>query len=159
MHLALKAGSFLALVALIPACGSSGGAVYQAPATQPGDDGWEVYVDAVALTPANAATVGVGHDTPEAAVMAFFASRMRGDDAWKRTIETPPSERMTRKLAKYEAWTFRSVKLDSRKRSGEGRYWITVEMTIEVRGKSDSGKDQAEAVLIDGKWWVRSVPT
>ena len=52
-----------------------------------------------------------GDASPEAAVMHFYASRMRGDKRWQEVIPTPPSERLKRQIAEYDAWRFLKVRL------------------------------------------------
>ncbi|MBW1812056.1 MAG: hypothetical protein JRJ87_27975 [Deltaproteobacteria bacterium] len=66
---------------------------------------------------------------------------------------------MKSKLEKMSAWTFKKVQLLKRKKISDSKFWIKIEMEIEVKGKTDGGKDEASVELIDGKWFVISPPT
>lgn len=57
------------------------------------------------------------------------------------------------------SWKYLSVTLLERKEHRPGRYWIKVDLRVEIHGKTDGGTDEAGAALIGGKWYVSDVPT
>lgn len=136
------------------------------PKTHPGDDGWERYVDAPTLTPTTAAGFTPGFDTPEGALLSFYASRMRGDDAWRSALaneKTPafgPGDlaRLERKLEKSKDWKYLEVRLVGKKSKDE-ELWIKIYMKVEIGGQLDGGEDEATLVFVDGRWYVFSIPT
>ena len=125
-----------------------------------GPDGWEPYVKPLTLKKDTARGVAPGHGSPEAAVVHFYASRIRGDDRYKEVL--PPgweqSGMLRRKLGKMSTWTFHEVTLLKRKKIDHG-YWIKLRMTIGYRGRTKTGTDEASVNRINGKWYVTRPPT
>jgi hypothetical protein len=136
------------------------------PKTEPGADGWERYVDVPTLTPATAAGFTPGFDTPEGALLSFYASRMRGDDAWRSALadEKNPAfgpgdlARLNRKLDNSRDWKYLEVRLVGKKSKDE-ELWIKIHMKIEIGGQIDGGEDEATLVSVGGRWYVLSIPT
>lgn len=136
------------------------------PKTEPGEDGWERYVDAPTLTPATATGFTPGFDTPEGALLSFYASRMRGDDAWRLALaddKTPhvgPGDlaRLNRKLDNSKDWRYLEVRLVGKKADDE-ELWIKIHMKVEIGGKLDDGEDEATLMKVNGRWYVLSIPT
>jgi len=136
------------------------------PKTEPGADGWERYVDAPTLTPATAVGFTPGFDTPEGALLSFYASRMRGDDAWRSALadEKNPAfgpgdlARLNRKLDNSKDWKYLEVRLVGKKPDDE-ELWIKIYMKVGIGGKIDDGEDEATLVLVGGRWYVLSIPT
>lgn len=138
-----------------------GGASFTPPKTGPaGPDGWEPYVKPLTLKKETVKGLAPGHGSPEAAVVHFYASRLRGDDRYKEVL--PPgwekSSTIRYKLEKMSTWTFHEVTLLKRKKI-EGGYWIKLRMTIGYRGRTKTGTDGATLNRIDGKWYVTRPPT
>lgn len=136
------------------------------PKTAPGDDGWETYVDAPTLTPATAAGFTPGFDTPEGALLSFYASRMRGDDAWRSALadeKTPaigPGDlaRLNRKLDHSQNWKYLEIRLVGKKSKDE-ELWIKIYLKVQIGRKLDGGEDEATLVFVGGRWYVVSIPT
>ena len=150
-----------------PAAGpATGNSAWAPPKTEPGDDGWERYVDAPTLTPATAAGFTPGFDTPEGALLSFYASRMRGDDAWRSALadEKNPAfgpgdlARLNRKLDKSRDWKYLEVRLVGKKPDDE-ELWIKIYMKVEIGGQLDDGEDEATLVRVGGRWYVLAIPT
>ncbi len=141
-------------------------AAWTPPKTEPGDDGWERYVDAPSLTPATAAGFTPGFDTPEGALLSFYASKMRGDDAWRAALADGKNpafgkgdlDRLNRKLDHSKDWKYLEVRLVGKKSKDE-ELWIKIYMKIEFNGKLDDGEDEATLVNVGGRWYVLSIPT
>jgi hypothetical protein len=138
-----------------------GGTPFTPPKTGPaGSDGWEPYVKPLTLKKDTVKGVAPGHGSPEAAVVHFYASRLRGDDRYKEVL--PPgweqSGMLRRKLDKMSSWTFHEVTLLKRKKIELG-YWIKLRMTIGYRGRTKTGTDGATVNRINGKWYVTRPPT
>lgn len=64
-----------------------------------------------------------GDASPEAAVLHYYASRIRGDSAWEEVLPPPDQrgERLQRKLEKVKTWRFESVQLLSLTPESEDR--------------------------------------
>jgi hypothetical protein len=138
---------------------------YEPPQTTKGNDGWELYKTQTVYTKSNVADLKPGQSSPEAALVHFYASLIRKDSAYKQvlpgesTSKGRDKKRLKRKLEKMSKWTFLKVQLLMRKRLSDSKFWIKIEMEIEINGKTDGGKDEATVELIDGKWYVTSPPT
>ncbi|MBI2901622.1 MAG: hypothetical protein HYY17_15675 [Planctomycetes bacterium] len=135
---------------------------YKAPDTKPGaKEGWEDYVEPPMYDAEKVKDLAPGLDSPEAAVVHFYASRIRGDEKWKEAL--PPREKwdksLERKLAKMEKWVFKKMQLVGRKKVGEDEWYVKIYMEVEIEGKKDSGKDTATVRRIEGKWYVARPPT
>jgi len=141
-------------------------AAWTPPATRPGDDGWEMYLDAQTLTPQTAAAFRPGFETPEAALLSFYASRMRGDDDWKQALaaEGNPAfadgdlKRLGRKLEKAKDWKYLEVRLIGKKPNDEELY-VKVFMKIAIGSEVEDGTDEATLVQVGGRWYVLAIPT
>jgi hypothetical protein len=125
------------------------------------EDGWESYRDPIILGDGNVKDLMPGQSTPEAAVVHFYASRIRRDEHYLDVL--PPKEQWTGKLAgaleKMDKWTFIEVRLMGRKKLSEDEVWIKVYMEVEVEGKPDSGMDEVTLNKIGDKWFVVEPPT
>lgn len=127
----------------------------------PDSEGWELYEKPLALTKDNVKDLAPGHGSPEAAVVHFYGSRLRGDNRYTEVL--PPgwekSPTLRRKLDKMARWTFVEVVLVKRKKTESGGYWIKLRMTIGYSGRTKSGTDEATVNQIGGKWYVTRPPT
>lgn len=131
------------------------------PSTSPGDDGWLVYVDAATYTAENVADLAPGTSTAEAAVVHYFASRVRGDQRFREVLA--PAEHASRwqeeGIAQHDEWSFNSFRLVGRKDNPDGQTWIRVFFEITFGDRTDSGTDECTVQQIDGQWFVIDVPT
>lgn len=134
-------------------------AAYAPPETREGDDGWMSYIDAPEIGPQDAAGLNPAPASPEAAVVKFLASRMRGDAAWQDALVAERSGRLERQIAKWQDWQVDGFQLRGRKPTrGEGVY-IKVFFRLTIDGDSDSGTDEFEVIPDGSEWRVASIPT
>lgn len=150
----------LAVVAL--GCGGGGGAAsetpYAPPAATVGDDGWETYTNAPMVDAAAARDLNPAPDSPEAAVVKFLASRVRGDDAWREAMVASPSGRAERALAEWDEWELHRFQLRGKKPASQTTQYIKTYFEIAVDGDSDEGEDEFEVVQEAGGWRISSPP-
>ena len=124
--------------------------------TTRGEHGWETYVQPIEVT----AEMEGGSDSPEAAVVCFYASRLRGDAGWRSVLEEPPSESMERKLEKLAGWSFRGVRLVGRRARSKGRWYIRIEQDVTIDGREDSAVNEVSVTQDPpGRFRVARVPT
>ena len=124
-------------------------------------DGWEMYGNAARFTVESVADVTPDNDTPEAAVIHFFASRIRGDDAWEDVVpdEGERSAYLQRSLEQYRDWRFLALELMGRNAQEDGSYWIKIYMEISFQGEVETGTDTVEVHFLDGRWVLTRVPS
>lgn len=150
----------LAVVAL--GCGGGGGAASETPYTPPaasaGADGWETYTDAPMVDAAAARDLNPAPDSPEAAVVKFLASRVRGDDAWREAMVASPSGRAERALAEWDQWELHRFQLRGKKETGADSYYVKTYFEIAVDGDTDEGEDEFEVVREGSDWRISSPP-
>lgn len=158
--LVLLAGLSAGAYVLISAGASiAQGAAYVPPETMQGEDGWMTYVDATEVGPKDAADLNPAPASPEAAVVKFLASRMRGDTAWQQALVTERSSRLERQIAKWQDWRIDGFQLRGRKPTrGDGVY-IRVFFRLTVDGASDSGTDDFDVIPDGGEWRIASIPS
>ena len=134
-------------------------ATYVAPATEPGEDGWEIYPVAAMVDAEAARYLNPIPDSPEAAVVKFLASRVRGDDVWKGAVVSSPDDRARRALEEWDEWSLDRFQLRGRKSSGADSFFLRTYFEISVDGDTDEGEDEFEVVREGGGWRVTSPPT
>ena len=157
----LRKPLLLILAISLTACSGSGGP-YTAPATTAGDDGWQMYVDAPTVDADDAERLDPEPlDSPEAAVVKFLASHVRGDDQWKQTRPVNMGDRGQRAFDQWQDWDLESFQLRGRKPYGDGsRAWVRVHFVISANGDTDEGEDEFDVVNLPTLGWrVASPPT
>ncbi|MCP4810235.1 MAG: hypothetical protein GY913_24085 [Proteobacteria bacterium] len=129
---------------------------FTVPELVDGELGWKTYATPVTVS----ADMKPGHDSPEAAVASFYASRLRGDEDWKALLEDEPSESMERKLAKLESWAWRAVSLTARRSRSKGRFYVRIHQQVLIDGKEDEATNEV-SVSQDppGRFRIARVPT
>ena len=130
---------------------------YTPPATRPGADGADSFVDAPVVDRAAASSLDPMLGPPEAAVVKFLASRVRGDERWREAMA--PGAGGERALAEWAEWQVRRFQLRGRQRVGEGAMRVSAWFEIEVDGATDEGEDEFELALVDGVWRILRPPT
>jgi hypothetical protein len=137
----------------------SGG--YAPPDVRPGENGWSLYENAPTWRADTVAGLRPGNTSAEATVVHYLASRVRGDRAFAEVLPLgiTGDERMQRKLAEHDQWTFRAFRLVGRKEAESGELWIKVWMQISCEGDEDSGEDEFTVLCNEGTCLVTSVPT
>jgi hypothetical protein len=162
-----KSGFFFVLmvsiICFLPSCGEQckNTKEFAVPQVSPADaDGWESYSTPVVLNEDTVDGLAPGTGSPEAAVVHFFASKIRGDSCFNDVIPKDKEKYSSayRILERIKDWKFLEVTLLERKKRGTERYWIKVKMKIEIEGDIDSGTDEATVRQIDGKWYVTRPP-
>jgi hypothetical protein len=120
-----------------------------------------MYVDAPEISAENAAGLSPGTSSPEAAVVHYFASRIRGDTDYEQVLAPPEhrESRLDRAVEEHNSWQFTGFRLVGRKDYRDGILLIQVWFSIEYNGRTDSGTDEAAVQQFDGQWYVVGVPT
>jgi len=155
-------GSFV--ICLLLSCGDKGDCVNTAEFTVPqlnpaNAEGWESYSIPVVLNKDNVEGLSPGTGSPEAAVVHFYASKIRKDSCFNQVLPTDREKyRIDPILERMKDWIFLEAKLTERKKRGSDRYWIRVHMKIEIKGKINSDYDEATVRQIDGQWYVIRPP-
>jgi len=139
----------------------SGDERFSAPDVRKEADGREYYVREIVLDQESARGLRPGRNSPEAAVVHFFASMIRKDNAFREVMPADPQnwECDERTIEKYRQWTFHQIRLKYRKEYSPGRYWISLYMEVEFKGEIDRGEDDVTVRNINGKWYVIDPPT
>jgi hypothetical protein len=132
---------------------------YTPPFSQPGEDGWETSPPAAMVDAPKAEWLNPVPDSPEAAVVKFLASRVRGDDAWQGAMVSSPSDRAKRSLDEWADWELTRFQLRGKKETGPDAYYVRTYFEIAVEGDTDEGEDEFEVVREGGGWRVAGVPS
>jgi hypothetical protein len=131
---------------------------YVPPATQPGPDGGEAYLQAPIVDRASAASLDPHLGSAEAAVVKFLASRVRGDERWREAMAAGGDARVERALAEWAEWEVQRFQLRRRQVASDDRMLVTAWFEIAVDGDTDEGEDEFELVLADGSWRIVRPP-
>ncbi len=131
--------------------------MFTIPETFDAADGWQFYTEAPTWDASAAALLSPGGASPEAAVVHFYASRIRGDQKWEEALPTIRSAALTRKLERMADWQIHTLRLVARKQRGSGRYYVKVALDITRDGKSVAFRDDA-TVEREGERWVVARP-
>ena len=157
------AAAFLVLAMGVTVGAGDAAKPYKPPATKPANPGWLDYVDSPNLGPDEAKDLRPGAATAEAAVVHYFASRVRRDKAYEEVL--PPADkrgrRFRKKLAKHDTWRFLRFQLKSRQAEPDekGKIWMKFYFMVLIGGKVDDGTDDVGVQKVGDKWVVVSVPT
>jgi len=125
----------------------------------PDEQGSEKYETSFILNSGTAPDLNPGTGSPEAAVIQFYASMIRGDSCYENVIpKEPRSYAFIRSIEKVKSWKFLEVKLLKRKKIEGDKYWIALYMKISFKGGTDSGTDEATVTKINGRWLLVDPP-
>lgn len=125
----------------------------------PGAYNWEEYDTSFILNSDTAPGMNPGTGSPEAAVIQFYASMIRGDSCYEEVIpKEPRSSDFTRSLEEVKSWKFLEVGLLGRKKLVGDMYWIALYMKISFKGGTDTGTDEATVSKINGRWLLVDPP-
>lgn len=122
-----------------------------------GPDGWDAYVGAPMVDRAAAEGLDPPPETPEAAVVKFLASRLRGDDAWQGAVVPNPTDRARRGLAEWDEWQLERFQL--RGRSELQAHEVRVRVFFEISVDGDTAEDEFEVTLEGNEWRIVRVPS
>lgn len=129
------------------------------PATRPAADGGAAYVEAPMVDAAAAAALDPVLGTPEAAVVKFLASHVRGDERWREAVASGAASTAERALATWSEWEVRRFQLRGRDEPSGDRVRVRAWFEIVVDGAADEGEDEFELALSDGVWRIVRPPT
>lgn len=132
---------------------------YTPPEVAQGDNGWETYIDSRMLDANSAAGLKPEPTSPEAAVVLFLASRIRGDSAWKDAVVDSPGRKTNKALKAWNDWTLNAAQIRARKMKGEDRGYMRVWIDITVDGDTDSGTDDFTFKREGDGWRISEVPS
>jgi len=122
---------------------------------------WEQYQASPTITSENAQGVSPGTSSPEAAVAHFYASRIRGDEAWQEVLpeEDQRSDTLRRKLERMADWHYTSMALVTRKPKSQQRFYVRVALELEIAGRHQAVQNEVTVQLIGDRWLVMRPPT
>ena len=129
------------------------------PFLKKNSDGWENYSVPIILTTDTVKGYAPGTGSPEAPVIHFYASKIRGDHCFKQVLFSKREDLLNRKLKQMQNWKYIEIRLIKRKKVAETKFWINIFMKLEIDGKIDSGSDEVSVEKIDGAWYIRNLPT
>jgi hypothetical protein len=112
------------------------------------------------LTPQNAAQITT-FDTLDinSMVTYYFASRLRGDDLWRKALPDSSqwTERMKYSLNRHGQWQFLQV-VNHGLKFYQHLAYVEVYMHIAVNGEEDDGVDEVEIDIENGHYIIIKVP-
>lgn len=133
--------------------------MFHAPETFEATDGWQFYIDAPTWDAPAVADLAPGTGSPEAAVVHFYASRIRGDRRWEEALPAERTELVARKLARMDGWAIRTLRLVARKRRSPDRWYVKVALELLRDGKEVTFRDDATVEREGDRWVVARPPS
>ena len=117
------------------------------------------YINAITIDKSNAGTINSFSNTPESVAAYFYASPIRNDSLGLNVLPDKVnwSERLKRRLERSKNWKYLSFKLVKKINYAETRVFVKAFLSFEIDGNIQSGKDDVEVNLVNGKW-MRSNP-
>ena len=132
---------------------------YSPPTIAQGEGGWQSYVEPLMLDRDSAAGLTPAPDTPEATVVRFLSSRIRGDSAWQQSMVADPGRKTKKALKKWKNWTLKAAQLQSRKPKGDNRFCVRVWFDLSIDGKSETGSDDFTVTREANGWRISELPS
>lgn len=132
---------------------------YSPPKIAQGEGGWESYVDPLMIDTNTAAGLNPDPDSPEATVVLFLASRIRGDDAWTKAMTSNPNRKAKKALKKWKGWKLNTAQIQSRKQKGNDRYYVRAWFELVIDGDKETGSDDFTVIREDGGWRISGIPS
>ncbi len=131
---------------------------YAPPESNEDADGNLVYVDPPSYDASGVVDLAPGTATPEAAVVTYLASRIRGDERYREVMVADCERRCQRGLAEHDTWTFLEFRLVSRGQE-QDRLYFKAWFKITYEGDEDEGTDDFTLIRENGEWRIAEVPT
>lgn len=129
------------------------------PEVRPGENGWEEYVDPPVIDRTMAQGLSPPPETPDAAVVRFLASRIRGDGDWRDAMVDDPGRKAKKALKSWDDWTLRSAQLRARKFKTDDRGYVRVWFDLSISGDSETGTDDFTVVREAEGWRISQPPS
>lgn len=156
-HFMLCTSAAMALSAMPHVVGAQ--TSFAPPEIAPGENGWETYVDPPLIDRTTATNLAPAPNTPEAAVVLFLASRVRGDRDWQDAM-TDNLDRKARKAVKqWEQWKLNAAQIKARKMRGDDRGYVSVWMDFTIDGDNDTGTDDFTVRREANGWRISGLPS
>jgi len=133
--------------------------MFTVPDTFEAADGWQFYIDAPTWDATNVADLAPGCDTPEAAVVHFYASRIRGDRRWEEALPSERGDMLVRKLERMDTWEIKTLRLVARKQRSPTRWYVKVALDLVRDGKEIAFRDDVTVERVDQRWVVARPPS
>lgn len=114
------------------------------------------YRNAITIDKSNADTIRHFSNTPESVAVYFYASKIRNDSLWLNVLPDKAnwSERLKGRLERAGNWKYISFKLVKKINYAETRVFVKAFLSFKIEGNIQSGKDDVEVDLINGKWLI-----
>ncbi len=129
------------------------------PETTPGENGWEHYSDPEMIDRAAAAGLRPEPNSPEAVVLLFLASRIRGDRAWHDAMTGDLDRKGRTALKQWKQWTLNAAQIKARKMRGEDRGYVSVWMDLTIDGDAETGTDDFTVMREADGWRISGLPS
>ncbi|HEY0137908.1 MAG TPA: hypothetical protein VGB85_27670 [Nannocystis sp.] len=131
--------------------------VFVAPALEQGKGRTAKYVDAPKYDANNVADMVPGASSPEAAVVHYLASRIRGDEHYREVMLARCSRGCG--LAYHDRWKFRAFRLVSRTQVATGKFEVKAWFEVKAQGSVESGEDEFTVVAEGDEFRIAEVPS
>jgi len=132
---------------------------FLSPETAPGENGWENYVDPPMIDRAAATNLRPEPNSPEAAVILFLASRIRGDQAWQDAMTADPDRKAKKSVKQWKQWKLNAAQIKARKMRSEDRGYVSVWMDLTIDGDAETGTDDFTVRREADGWRISGVPS
>ncbi|UYV38807.1 hypothetical protein N4R57_07185 [Rhodobacteraceae bacterium D3-12] len=132
---------------------------YSPPEIAQGENGWESYIGPMMLDKTTVAGLNPAPNTPEAAVVRFLASRIRGDRAWQQAIVSSPGRKAKKGLKTWKSWRLNAAQIQSRKMRGANRGYVSVWLDLTIAGEKKTGTDDFTVKREGDGWRIAEVPS
>lgn len=121
--------------------------------------GETVYEDPIVMTAELAADWVDSDDTPEAVVMSFFASHMRGDEDWIATRATEVRPRNEDDFAEWDAWQLMEAEITGQQEDADGYVTVFITMGVQIGERIARGQDTFATEREGEVWRIQKPPS
>lgn len=135
------------------------GTPYTPPEIAQGENGWESYIDPMMLDASSVSGLTPDPTSPEAVVVLYLASRIRGDRAWKGAVVSDPDRKAKKALKAWKSWDLKAAQIQSRKMRGADRGYVRVWFDVTIDGDADSGSDDFTVIRVGDEWRIAEIPS
>ncbi len=132
---------------------------FKPPETAPGENGWENYIDPLMIDRAAATNLRPEPNSPEAAVVLFLASRIRGDRSWQDAMIDDLDRKGRKAVKQWKHWKLNAAQIRARKLRGEDRGYVSVWMDLMIDGDAETGTDDFSVRREANGWRISGLPS